>query len=81
MADGVGFEPTVRCRTLDFESSTFDHSDTHPTGLFKDIYYYSTKYNRNNSCKIKSCYFVYYCCAFFEKSPSLFGYILRRRHR
>ena len=26
----VGFEPTVRCRTSDFESDTFDHSDTSP---------------------------------------------------
>ncbi len=30
MADGVGFEPTIPCGILDFESSTFDHSDTHP---------------------------------------------------
>ena len=30
LADGVGFEPTIPCGILDFESSTFDHSDTHP---------------------------------------------------
>ena len=30
LAERVGFEPTVRCRTIDFESITFDHSDTSP---------------------------------------------------
>ena len=31
LAERVGFEPTVReNRTLDFESSSFDHSDTSP---------------------------------------------------
>ncbi len=31
MAERVGFEPTVRVhRTLDFESSPFDHSGTSP---------------------------------------------------
>jgi hypothetical protein len=31
MAEGVGFEPTVRInRTLDFESSPFDHSGIPP---------------------------------------------------
>ena len=30
LAERVGFEPTVPCGTLDFESSTFDHSDTSP---------------------------------------------------
>ena len=30
MAERVGFEPTVPCGTLDFESSTFDLSDTSP---------------------------------------------------
>ena len=30
LAERVGFEPTVHCCTLDFESSTFDHSDTSP---------------------------------------------------
>ena len=34
MAERVGFEPTVReNRTLDFESSSFDHSDTSPDFL------------------------------------------------
>ena len=33
MAERVGFEPTVRVnRTLDFESSPFDHSGTSPYG-------------------------------------------------
>ncbi len=30
LAEWVGFEPTVPCGTLDFESSTFDHSATTP---------------------------------------------------
>ena len=30
----MGFEPTVRCRTTDFESVTFDHSDTFPQIIF-----------------------------------------------
>jgi hypothetical protein len=30
MAEGVGFEPTVPCGTTDFESVTFDLSDTPP---------------------------------------------------
>jgi hypothetical protein len=30
LAEGVGFEPTVPCGTTDFESVTFDHSDTPP---------------------------------------------------
>lgn len=30
MAERVGFEPTVPCGTIDFESITFDHSDTSP---------------------------------------------------
>ena len=34
MAERVGFEPTVPCGTLDFESSTFDHSDTSPNAIF-----------------------------------------------
>ena len=34
LAERVGFEPTVReNRTLDFESSSFDHSDTSPGPL------------------------------------------------
>jgi hypothetical protein len=34
LAEGEGFEPSVRFRTLDFESSTIDHSATLPeTGL------------------------------------------------
>ena len=34
LAERVGFEPTVRKnRTLDFESSSFDHSDTSPHSL------------------------------------------------
>ena len=34
LAERVGFEPTVReNRTLDFESSSFDHSDTSPGSL------------------------------------------------
>ncbi len=33
MAERVGFEPTVRgYRTPDFESGSFDHSDTSPVG-------------------------------------------------
>ena len=34
MADRVGFEPTVRLirRTHDFQSCSFDHSDTYPGG-------------------------------------------------
>ena len=32
LAEGVGFEPTVPCGTTDFESVTFDHSDTPPRG-------------------------------------------------
>ncbi len=33
LAERVGFEPTVRVnRTLDFESSPFDHSGTSPVG-------------------------------------------------
>ena len=59
MADGVGFEPTVRCRTLDFESSTFDHSDTHPYMNFKNITYYIIKHNFYNRGEIKSGYFVW----------------------
>ena len=35
MADGVGFEPTIPCGILDFESSTFDHSDNSPYLIFK----------------------------------------------
>ena len=30
LAEGVGFEPTVPCGTTDFESVTFDLSDTPP---------------------------------------------------
>ena len=30
MAERVGFEPTVPLGTIDFESITFDHSDTSP---------------------------------------------------
>ena len=30
LAERVGFEPTVPLSTLDFESSTIDHSDTSP---------------------------------------------------
>ena len=30
LAERVGFEPTVGCPTTDFESVTFDHSDTSP---------------------------------------------------
>ncbi|CAH2032118.1 protein of unknown function [Trichlorobacter ammonificans] len=30
LAEGQGFEPWVPCGTLDFESSTFDLSDTPP---------------------------------------------------
>ena len=30
LAERVGFEPTVHCCTFDFESNTFDHSDTSP---------------------------------------------------
>jgi hypothetical protein len=30
LAERGGFEPPVACATLDFESSTFDHSDTSP---------------------------------------------------
>ena len=30
LAERVGFEPTVPCGTIDFESITFDHSDTSP---------------------------------------------------
>ena len=30
LAERVGFEPTVRCRTIDFESNTIDLSDTSP---------------------------------------------------
>jgi hypothetical protein len=30
IAERGGFEPPVACATLDFESSTFDHSDTSP---------------------------------------------------
>ena len=30
LAEGVGFEPTVACATTDFESVTFDLSDTPP---------------------------------------------------
>ena len=33
LAERVGFEPTVRCRTIDFESNTFDHSDTSPKSI------------------------------------------------
>ena len=59
MADGVGFEPTVRCRTLDFESSTFDHSDTHPIKDINNITYYIIKHNFYNRGEIKSGYFVW----------------------
>ena len=31
-AERVGFEPTVTFATPDFESGTFDHSDTSPRG-------------------------------------------------
>ena len=40
-------EPTVRCRTSDFESDTFDHSDTSPYFVktlqlvCKRLYYYT----------------------------------------
>jgi hypothetical protein len=35
LAERVGFEPTVRQRrTLDFESSAFDHSATFPDSVF-----------------------------------------------
>jgi hypothetical protein len=30
LAEAVGFEPTVRCRTLVFKTSAFDHSATLP---------------------------------------------------
>ena len=30
LAEGAGFEPAVPFRTLVFEASTFDHSDTLP---------------------------------------------------
>jgi hypothetical protein len=36
LAERVGFEPTVPCGTLDFESSTFDHSATAPE-LFASV--------------------------------------------
>ncbi len=35
LAERVGFEPTVPCGTLDFESSTIGHSDTSPLGQGK----------------------------------------------
>ena len=35
MAERVGFEPTVPYGTLDFESSTFDLSDTSPQSIIK----------------------------------------------
>ena len=35
LAERVGFEPTVPCGTLDFESSTFGHSATAPEGLHR----------------------------------------------
>lgn len=35
LAEGVGFEPTVRFRTTDFESVTFGRSDTPPKTLQK----------------------------------------------
>ncbi len=47
LAERVGFEPTVRCRTIDFESITFDHSDTSPYFVktlqlvCKRLYYYT----------------------------------------
>ena len=47
LAERVGFEPTVRCRTSDFESDTFDHSDTSPYFVktlqlvCKRLYYYT----------------------------------------
>ena len=47
LAERVGFEPTVRCRTFDFESNTFDHSDTSPYFVktlqlvCKRLYYYT----------------------------------------
>ena len=38
MAERVGFEPTVReNRTLDFESSSFDHSDTSPNLIYQHL--------------------------------------------
>ncbi len=30
LADGVGFEPTERCRSAVFKTAAFDHSATHP---------------------------------------------------
>ena len=39
MAERVGFEPTVHCCTLDFESSTFDHSDTSPQRYLASVSY------------------------------------------
>ena len=33
MAERVGFEPTVPFGTIDFESITFDHSDTSPLSV------------------------------------------------
>lgn len=37
VAEREGFEPPVPCGTLDFESSTFDHSDTSPRAGCKYI--------------------------------------------
>ena len=38
LAEGVGFEPTVRInRTLDFESSPFDHSGIPPRAIIAGI--------------------------------------------
>ncbi len=36
MAEGEGFEPSVRTRTTVFETAPFDHSGT-PPGIQKDI--------------------------------------------
>lgn len=43
-ADGVGFEPTVRERTLVFKTSTLNRSVIHPLILLTNFNFYSNNY-------------------------------------
>ena len=62
MAERVGFEPTVRCRTTVFKTVTFNRSDTSPLKIIlsdihdfvkplKDLF---TEINFVVNCNIKS---------------------------
>ena len=66
MAEGEGFEPSVRTRTTVFETAPFDHSGT-PPGIQKDIVKVSIivgqviEHRKRNSNMEKIYYRYRYC--------------------